>query len=200
MLLVSFCSCLWPIHWSQVLSRKWRYSWSSADRRCPDYIWVNNFIVYSGASYIRGFTVNHSYFIDMACVLAYLWSLQCRLGFLDKNITRFNTWREPDRCRPTSVDNVTMGCCSAAGCRQPHRKPHRGDRNRSVCFVLSRLRSLRRQSNRFVKFLGNFLKHVLTTKSFLSGKWRRFETSMVSIRRVLTKLEIIELEVLVNPS
>ena len=74
------------------------------------------------------------------------------------------TWWEPDRCRPTSVNIITMGRCSAAGCRQPHRKPHCGDRNRSVCFVLSRFRSLRSQSNRFVKFLGNFSKHVLTTK------------------------------------
>ena len=33
--------------WSQVLSREWRYSWSSADRRCSNYIWViNNFIAH----------------------------------------------------------------------------------------------------------------------------------------------------------
>ena len=29
------------IHWSQVLSREWRFSWSSADRRCSNYIWVD---------------------------------------------------------------------------------------------------------------------------------------------------------------
>ena len=47
MLLVSSCSCLCPIHWSQVLSWEWRCSWSSADRRCSNYIWViNNFIAY----------------------------------------------------------------------------------------------------------------------------------------------------------
>ena len=28
------------IHWSQVLSREWRCSWSSAGRPCPNYIWV----------------------------------------------------------------------------------------------------------------------------------------------------------------
>ena len=40
-------SCLCPIHWSKVLSWEWRYSWSSADRRCSNYIWViNNFITY----------------------------------------------------------------------------------------------------------------------------------------------------------
>ena len=29
----------WAIYWSQVLSREWRCSWSSADRRCCNYIW-----------------------------------------------------------------------------------------------------------------------------------------------------------------
>ena len=38
MFLVSPCSCLCPIHWNQVLSREW----SSADRRCPNYLWVIN--------------------------------------------------------------------------------------------------------------------------------------------------------------
>ena len=28
------------IHWSQVLNQEWRCSWSSADRRCSNYIWV----------------------------------------------------------------------------------------------------------------------------------------------------------------
>ena len=64
MLLVSSCSCLCPIHWSQVLSWQWRCSWSSADRRCSNYIWViNNFSAYKGASYIRDFTV----FVYQAC-------------------------------------------------------------------------------------------------------------------------------------
>ena len=58
MILVSSCSCLCPIHWSQVLSRELRCSWGSADRRCSNYIWViNNFIAFSCASYIRGLTV-----------------------------------------------------------------------------------------------------------------------------------------------
>ena len=56
--LISSCSCLCPIHWSQMLSWEWRCSWSSADRRCFNYIWViNNCIAYQGATYIRGFTV-----------------------------------------------------------------------------------------------------------------------------------------------
>ena len=58
MFLVSSCSCICPIHWSQMLSWEWRCSWSSADRRCPNYIWViNNFMAYEDASYIRYFTV-----------------------------------------------------------------------------------------------------------------------------------------------
>ena len=45
MILVSSCTCLCPIHWSQVLSREWRCSWSSTDRRCSNYIWViDNFV------------------------------------------------------------------------------------------------------------------------------------------------------------
>ena len=48
MFLVSFCNYLCPIHWNQVLSRKWRCSWRSADRRCSNYIWVlNNNISFS---------------------------------------------------------------------------------------------------------------------------------------------------------
>ena len=59
MLLVSSCSCFCPTHWCQVLSREWRCSWSSADRRCSNCIWViNNFTAYKGVSYIRSVTAN----------------------------------------------------------------------------------------------------------------------------------------------
>ena len=35
------------IHWSQMWSREWRCSWSSANRWCSNYIWViNKFIAY----------------------------------------------------------------------------------------------------------------------------------------------------------
>ena len=58
MLLVSFCSCLYPIRWSEVLGWEWRCSWSSADRRCSNYIWViNNLIAYQSVSSIRNLTV-----------------------------------------------------------------------------------------------------------------------------------------------
>ena len=66
MFLVSSCSCRCPIHWSQVLSPEWRCSWSSADRRCSNYIWViNSYIAYYVASYIGGVmacTVSSRYF------------------------------------------------------------------------------------------------------------------------------------------
>ena len=56
------CSCLWPIHWSQVLSWEWRGSWSSADRRCSNYIWViNNAIANWCVTYIRGLAVHWNY-------------------------------------------------------------------------------------------------------------------------------------------
>ena len=65
-----------PNPWSQMLSRDWRCSWSSADRRCSNYIWViDNFIA---AAYIRGFMVIKSNF-----GLAELWDCfpwhQCTL-------------------------------------------------------------------------------------------------------------------------
>ena len=55
---MSSCSCLYPIHWSQVLSQVCRCSWSSAGRRCSNYIWViNRFIAYQGVTYVRAFTI-----------------------------------------------------------------------------------------------------------------------------------------------
>ena len=57
MLLVSSCSCLCSVYWSQVLSRE-RCFWSSADRRWSNFIWViNNFIAYYGVTYNRGLKV-----------------------------------------------------------------------------------------------------------------------------------------------
>ena len=57
--LVSSCSCLCPIQWRQVLSREWRCSWSSTDRRCSNYIWViDNFIAWYGATYIGDLMVS----------------------------------------------------------------------------------------------------------------------------------------------
>ena len=61
MFLFSSCSCVCKIYWSQALSREWRCSRSSADRRCSNYIWViNNVIAYYHESYIRGMSVSQS--------------------------------------------------------------------------------------------------------------------------------------------
>ena len=49
MFLVSSCSCLCPIQWSQVLSRDWRCSWSNADRRYSNYISVINILLPTNA-------------------------------------------------------------------------------------------------------------------------------------------------------
>ena len=58
MFLVSACNCVCTIYQSQVLSREWRCSWSSADRRCSNYISViNTLIVYFSVPYIRDLTV-----------------------------------------------------------------------------------------------------------------------------------------------
>ena len=70
MFLVPACSCLCTIYWSQVLSGEWRCSWSSADRRCSNYIWViNNSIAYESASYIRDLMVHGSHFAVLCCGL-----------------------------------------------------------------------------------------------------------------------------------
>ena len=59
MCLVSSCSGVCPIHWGQVLSWEWRCSWSSADRRCSNYIWIiNNVIAHQGATFIQYFARN----------------------------------------------------------------------------------------------------------------------------------------------
>ena len=42
MFLVSSWSFLFPFHWSQVWSREWRWSWSSANKQWSNSIWVIN--------------------------------------------------------------------------------------------------------------------------------------------------------------
>ena len=79
MLLVS--SRLAVVHWSQVLSREWRCSWSSAESWCPSYIWeINNFIVPSSAFYFRCLTVYQSLLIS-----PYKYAIQC-LDIFDKQM------------------------------------------------------------------------------------------------------------------
>ena len=68
-----FSACLaavCPIGWSQVLSQKWRCSWSSANRGCSNYIWlIIIFIAYKGAPYIRSLRVIVPSFIDHIQIL-----------------------------------------------------------------------------------------------------------------------------------
>ena len=55
MFLTSSCSCLCPIHLSQVLSWEWRCSLSSTNRWCSNYIWViSKLIAHLSVIYIRG--------------------------------------------------------------------------------------------------------------------------------------------------
>ena len=51
------CSWSYYLRWWLGTIRQRAISWSSADKRCSDYIWVIKFLAYWGAAYIRGFTV-----------------------------------------------------------------------------------------------------------------------------------------------
>ena len=86
MILVSSCSCLCPIHWSQVWSREWRCSWSSADRRCSNYIWVKSTILLptKSASYIRGLTVR------LSCPNPLICENMCTIAFFSHDYYRCN--------------------------------------------------------------------------------------------------------------
>ena len=72
MILVSSWSCLWHIHWRQVLSREWRCSWGSADTRYSNFIWVINFVAFSCASYIIGLTILLLVIDPFTCQCIYL--------------------------------------------------------------------------------------------------------------------------------
>ena len=95
------CSCLCAVYWSQVLSREWRCSWSSADRRCSNYIWViNNLIAYYSGSYIRDLMV---YIYIYICIYIYTYTYRDVSG---------NTWM----CMLCSPDIAYIHiCCEAYG-------------------------------------------------------------------------------------
>ena len=116
MFLVLSCSWLFTIYWSQVLSREWGCSWSSADRRCPNYIWViNNWIVYQGTPYIRdlmvflfdldrAFSPPGSPYWDYTILVPYPQSSHCNT---------YEDWAPVDR-----LDSMTGNweCSSSNGC------------------------------------------------------------------------------------
>ena len=72
------------------LSREWRCSWSSADRRCSNYIWViDNFIAHWGASYIRDLTVHWKIIFERKLCILYireiLRPLRCKFFFFKRS-------------------------------------------------------------------------------------------------------------------
>ena len=77
-----------------MLSREWRRSWSSADRRCYNYIWViNNFIAFLGASNIRGLTSMCTYRLYYQLLIAPSW---CPPIYNQCNISAdfFSMWKK----------------------------------------------------------------------------------------------------------
>ena len=67
-----------------LLGRERRCSWSSADRRCSNYIWViDNFIANLGESYIRGFTVV-TFFMSISSTNPMIWPIVCFAKYLLK--------------------------------------------------------------------------------------------------------------------
>ena len=82
-------------------SREWRCGWSSADRRCSNYIWViDNFIVYLGASYIRGFTVYAVVFLSHFCTFCILCFGGCSCSCSSHSAFSYVLWR---LCRTVSL-------------------------------------------------------------------------------------------------
>ena len=80
--LVSSCSCLFTIYWSQTLNREWRCSWSSADRRCSNYIWVIiNLISYQDTPIIRDRTVYFLYHMGDILLHPTCWKHTCIVTF-----------------------------------------------------------------------------------------------------------------------
>ena len=76
MFLVSSCSFLCPFHWNQMLSRERRCSWSSADRRCSNYICVVfSLIVHLSALHIRDLTVCNKpgFYQSFTCSVELFW-------------------------------------------------------------------------------------------------------------------------------
>ena len=90
-----------------MLSREWRCNWSSADRRCSNYIWViNNFIAYWGASYIRDFMVYLVYFFIHHIPCCDATSFECSIDLL--LIASFNLCLTSSARIATEKKNVSM--------------------------------------------------------------------------------------------
>ena len=96
MFLIWFCSCLFPIHWSQVLSWEWKCSWSNAERQCSNYFWVlHNFIAYLSVNYIRGFKIINFQTTHSSCNYALLWNAHPKRNYLSNKHSSWwcmSTW------------------------------------------------------------------------------------------------------------
>ena len=84
-----------------MLHREWKCSWSSADRRCSNCIWViNNFIIYWGVPYIRCLKVSLKW-ID--CVTTGLYYTMLCITWYNILLV-FNTF-------PLSIQNTHLIAC-----------------------------------------------------------------------------------------
>ena len=73
-----------------MLNREWICSWSSADRRCSNYIWViNNFISHWGATYIRALTVSYWCPICVQEICYHWFRMSCLLSEPNTSATEF---------------------------------------------------------------------------------------------------------------
>ena len=115
MFLISSCSCLCAIYWSQVLSWEWRCSWSSADRRCSNHIWViNNLIACQGGTYIGGLTL----FTGKGKLTYYT---RTALYFCSQCLVGSNTWLKAHM--PTITTCKIVWTTTAGAVRTAHYKP-----------------------------------------------------------------------------
>ena len=117
MFVILSCSCRCPIHWSQVLSQWWRCSWSSANRRCSNHIWViNNFI-----AYIRGLTVSiinkTQYYSDAPWVIGHLICCSGYKQFSSKVYITDPLWgksiedkADSPQKRASNVESISISC------------------------------------------------------------------------------------------
>ena len=117
MLLVTACSCLNQICWSQVVRWEWRCSWSSADRRCSNYIWViNNLFAYQSASYIRDSTVVRPQGRRGICPVSYIST--CEQDELESVVINFDHFPVKWNCNYSNNDNfrvqinINISACS----------------------------------------------------------------------------------------
>ena len=131
MFFVPSCSCLCPIHWSQVLSWEWRCSWSSANRRCSNYSWVsalhqllgsnsviNNFIACRGATYITGLTVCARMHMAVWAISGYVWSGLCwviNIALLQVVIRQFISVYKKGRHVNCHLANGNVECYDIGG-------------------------------------------------------------------------------------